>query len=166
MIDRAVSDRISYLVRREALCLDRRRWDEWTAMYSEDAVFWVPAWKDVDTPTEDPESEISLIYLRGRASLADRVWRLKSGMSIASETPLRTAHIVGPPVVEQDEDGAIGANCAWTCFTYDPNTHNEANNFGLYEYTFTNAGDELLISKKRVILLNERVATLLDVYCV
>ena len=34
------------LLFREALCLDTRRWDDWLALYDEDATFWMPAWTD------------------------------------------------------------------------------------------------------------------------
>jgi len=82
------------LLYREALYLDERRWDDWLALYDEAAEFWVPAWKSEDQPTDDPSSEVSLVYAARRSELEDRVWRVRSGQSIAS-TPLpRTAHIV------------------------------------------------------------------------
>ena len=31
---------------REALYLDTQRWDDWLALYEEDATFWMPAWTD------------------------------------------------------------------------------------------------------------------------
>ena len=39
------------------------------------------------TPTDDPDRELSLIYYRGRANLEDRVWRARSGQSVASTAP-------------------------------------------------------------------------------
>ena len=47
---------------REARLLDDRQWDDWLACYSPKAEFWMPAWDDHDTLTEDPQREISLIY--------------------------------------------------------------------------------------------------------
>ena len=62
-------------------------WDDWLALYTEDAEFWVPTWRDEHQLTEDPARELSFIYLQGRALLAERVFRITSGRSAAS-TPL------------------------------------------------------------------------------
>ena len=58
---------------REARLLDDRQWDDWLECYSPDAEFWMPAWDDHDTLTQDPQSEISLIYYPSRDGLEDRV---------------------------------------------------------------------------------------------
>ena len=44
----------------EARCLDDKDWDGWLAHYAPTATFWMPAWDDNDTLTEDPQREISL----------------------------------------------------------------------------------------------------------
>ena len=51
---------------REARYLDDAQWDQWLELYSADASFWMPAWDDNDTLTEDPQSEISLIWYGNR----------------------------------------------------------------------------------------------------
>ena len=60
---------------REARYLDDAQWDQWLELYSADASFWMPAWDDNDTLTEDPQSEISLIWYGNRGGLEDRVFR-------------------------------------------------------------------------------------------
>ena len=82
------------LLYREARCLDERRWDEWLALYDDEAEFWVPAWKGEHDPTDDPLREVSLIYAATRRALEERVWRVRSGQSIASMPLPRTAHAV------------------------------------------------------------------------
>ena len=59
--------------------LDERRWDDWLGLYHEQAEFWVPAWRDEDEATEDPENEIALIYILSRVQLEERLSRLRSG---------------------------------------------------------------------------------------
>ena len=44
------------LLYREAHYLDTQRWDDWLALYREDAEFWMPAWKDAHALTESPDS--------------------------------------------------------------------------------------------------------------
>ena len=46
----------------EGMYLDERDWDPWLNLYAHDAVYWVPAWCDEDTETNDPTTEISQIY--------------------------------------------------------------------------------------------------------
>ena len=58
---------------REARLLDDRCWDEWLGCYARSAVFWMPAWDDDDALTQDPQSQLSLIYYPNRDGLEDRV---------------------------------------------------------------------------------------------
>lgn len=166
MSGEGVKAKIADLVAREALYLDRARWDEWLELYDEEAVFWVPAWIDETTQTGDPDTAMSLIYHKGRASLADRIWRIKSSMSLASTPPLRTAHVVGRPVFEGGDADTSYATCAWSCFVYNATRHTQQTNFGLYEYAFAIDRAEPAIRSKKIVLMNERVASILDVHCV
>ena len=57
----------------EARALDDRHFDEWINFYHPDCPFWMPAWDDYDTLTEDPANEMSLIYYPNRGGIEDRV---------------------------------------------------------------------------------------------
>ena len=71
----------------EARLLDDRKFEEWLECYSEDAEYWMPSW-DVDgTLTQDPQSEISLIYYPNRGGLEDRVFRIRTERSSATSIP-------------------------------------------------------------------------------
>ena len=69
---------------REARYLDDGQWDQWLELYAADASFWMPCWDDNDTLTEDPQSEISLIWYGNRGGLEDRVFRIKTERSSAT----------------------------------------------------------------------------------
>ena len=88
----------------EALHLDAQRWDEWLGLFTEDAVFWLPAWTDEHRLSTSPDHELSLIYCAARAGLEDRVWRVRSGLSVASKPLPRTSHAVTNCVVTPDPD--------------------------------------------------------------
>ena len=77
-------DRLLDFLYREARLLDDRQWDEWLACYSPKVEYWMPAWDDHDTLTEDPQREISLIYYPSRDGLEDRIFRIKTERSSAS----------------------------------------------------------------------------------
>ena len=53
---------------REARYLDDRDWDAWLSLYAHDAEFWMPAWDDDDTLTEDPQTRnfADLVWQQGR----------------------------------------------------------------------------------------------------
>ena len=52
--DNGLKQDVSDLIYREATLLDRHRWDEWIQLYTEDAVYWVPAWAKVTKYRVDP----------------------------------------------------------------------------------------------------------------
>ena len=59
------------LLYREAHFLDTRLWDDWLGLYTRDAVFWMPSWRNESETTDDPDTELSLIYYAGRANLEE-----------------------------------------------------------------------------------------------
>src|SRR5271155_2080667 len=63
---------------REARHLDKREWDAWVSMYREDAVYWLPAWRDEYETTTDPQTEVSLWVHSKRLGLAYRIARCES----------------------------------------------------------------------------------------
>ena len=76
---------------REARLLDDRQWDAWLECYAEDVTYWMPAWDDDDQLTDDPQSQISLMYYANRCGLEDRVFRIKTERSGASTPEPRTS---------------------------------------------------------------------------
>ncbi len=153
------------LLVREALLLDQRRWDDWLAMYDPAAVFWVPSWRDDEQLVEDPDKEVSLIYHEGRAALEDRVWRLQSGRSAASTPILRTSHSVTGAVLE-GEPQAPTVFASWTCHVYDPKHRKQHVFFGRYEMHYAADGESWRIARKKIVLLNDYIPTMIDFYCI
>ena len=84
---------ISAFLYREARHLDDREFEEWLQLYAPDCEYWMPAWDDDDQLTEDPHSQISLIYYPNRNGLEDRALRIRqyedffnvSGMGTADD---------------------------------------------------------------------------------
>ena len=91
---------VSELIFWEATLLDRRRWEEWIELYTEDAVFWVPSWVDEENTTDDPETQLNLMYFRSRSGIEDRVFRIESRDSYASLPLDRTVHLVGNVLID------------------------------------------------------------------
>ena len=105
-------DTVRDFLYREARYLDDGQWDQWLELYAADASFWMPAWDDHDTLTEDPQSEISLIWYGNRGGLEDRVFRIKTERSSATIPDTRTSHNLSN--IEIVEQGEGNAGCAST----------------------------------------------------
>src|SRR5947209_20464992 len=71
-------------VYREARLADEARYAEWHALWTDDAVYWVPATTD---PAADPDKHLSHIY-DNRARLDTRAKRLQTGHRYSQE-PVR-----------------------------------------------------------------------------
>jgi len=152
---------------REAHYLDAQRWDDWLALYREDAEFWMPVWKDAHTLTASPDREVSLIYYSARAGLEDRVWRVRSGLSVASLTLPRTAHAVsGILLADGAPGGMLELRSTWTCHVYDVERATQHVFFGRYEHRLRRESGGWLIAAKKIVLLNDRIPTMIDFYCV
>ena len=151
---------------REALLLDRLDFDPWLALYTSDCLFWMPAWRDDGTQTEDPDRELSLIFYRGRRNLEDRVWRISSGQSVAS-TPLpRSVHAVTNVLVERSSGEAADVCASFAVHLFDVRAERTHVFFGRYEYRLVRSGEDWRIATKKVLLLNDVIPTVVDIYLV
>lgn len=146
----------------EARALDERRWNDWLAFYAEDVEFWMPSWDDDDTLTTDPNNEVSLIYYACKQGLEDRVFRIETERSSATIPDTRTGHAISNAEVLSREEGEIRVRFNWTThsFRYDlVDTY-----FGTSEYTLDVRGSQPLITRKYVVLKNDHIHHVLDIY--
>lgn len=152
----------------EAMLLDEQDWDAWLALYEEDAEFWMPAWKSESQPTEDPMRELSLIYYAGRSGLEDRVQRIRSGKSVASTPLRRTAHMVGNVMLADAsaDGGMLSVKSSFNVHVYDTRAKTQHVFFGRTTHGLVRRDGALRIRRKKVILANDCIPTMLDIYCV
>ncbi len=149
---------------REGLLLDRLDFDPWLALYTSDCLFWMPAWRDDGTQTDNPDRELSLIYYRGRRNLEDRVQRIRSGFSVASAVMPRVAHMVGGVQVQEAQDGAVRLDSSFITHVHDVRSRTSHAYFGRYEHELVLQDSVWKISQKIIRLMNDVVPTMLDVY--
>jgi 3-phenylpropionate/cinnamic acid dioxygenase small subunit len=154
------------LLFREALHLDRGEWDAWLALYEQDCEFWMPAWRDETTPTSDPDTELSLIYYRGRRNLEDRVWRLRSGTSVASSPLPRVVHSITNVVVTASDVDQSEITASFAVHLFDARSRRSHVFFGRYEYVVRCSGAEWRIARKKIFLLNDIIPTVVDFYSI
>ena len=150
---------------REARLLDERQFDDWLQCYHPDSEFWMPAWDVDDRLTEDPQNEISLIYYDNRGGIEDRVFRIKTDRSSATSLPEpRTGHnITNIEIVEHDGD-QVRVRFNWFTLYFRYNTTDTY--FGTSFYTIDLAGEAPVIMKKKVVLKNDYIHHVVDVYMI
>ena len=156
-------DALRSFLYREARLLDDKDWDAWVSLYRPDAQFWMPAWDDDGTLVTDPDRDISLIYYADRSGLEDRVFRIKTGRSSATSLPeSRTSHnLSNIEILEQNAD-TCSVRFNWVTFSFryrETDTY-----FGSSFYTLDTAGECPLIATKKVVLKNDYIHQVVDIY--
>lgn len=149
---------------REAHYVDTRQWDAWLALFEEGAEYWIPSWDSEHEYVSDPHDQVSLMYYPDRTGLEDRVFRIRTERSAAS-TPLpRTCHLVSNVLVAELPDGTLEVTANWVThsFRFGAASHF----FGRYEYLLAPSEVSWRIRKKKVLVYNDTIPTVLDVYSV
>lgn len=163
-IEHRVNEIIHELLLEEADCLDERRWQDWLALYTEDAVYWAPSWDDDHVLIDDPKGEISLIYCGNRARMADRVWRIESGLSSSLIRLPRTRHFVTNVRVRSvsADEAVVTANFQVNTFKHEEKRTDMF--FGHYKYTLVRQGDAWLIREKYIVVCNDIIPRQMDIF--
>ena len=158
----ATLENIAQFLYREARFLDDEQWDEWLSCYSPEASFWMPAWDDDDQLTEDPQSEISLIYYPNRQGLEDRVFRIKTERSSATMPDTRTSHnISNIEIIERDGD-KVTVRFNWNTLSF--RYKNSYSYFGMSRYVIDFSATQPQILNKYVVLKNDYINQVIDIY--
>lgn len=147
---------------REARLLDDRQWDEWLTCYAPDVTYWMPAWDDDDRITEDPQSQISLIYYPDRDGLEDRVFRIKTERSGASTPEPRTSHNVTNVEVLAERPDAVDLRYNFHTLSHRYKVTDQF--FGTVFATLCEADGQILIASKKIVLKNDYIRQVIDVY--
>ena len=123
----------------------------------------MPAWDDDDTLSTDPQREISLIWYGNRGGLEDRVFRIRTDRSSATSLPEpRTGHNITNVEIVGDNGDTVDVRFNWFTlyFRYDTvDTY-----FGTSYYTLDVSGNRPLIKRKKVVLKNDYIHHVVDIY--
>lgn len=155
---------IDEFLSREAHYVDTQQWDAWLALFEEGAEYWIPSWDSEHEYAEDPHQGVSLMYYPDRTGLEDRVFRIRTERSAASTPMPRTCHLVSNPMIGELPDGnlEVAANWVTHLFRFGAASHF----FGRYEYLLAPSDGSWRIRKKKVLVYNDTIPTVLDIYSV
>ncbi len=161
-VTKADYDAICAFLFREARYLDDRDWEPWLALYAPDAEYWMPAWDDDDSLTEDPQSEISLIYYPDRNGLEDRVFRIKTERSSASMPEPRTNHMITNVEVLAEQAGSVDVR--YNFHTLSHRYKQTDHFFGTAFVTLRPVDGSFKIARKKIVLKNDYIRQVIDIY--
>ncbi|MFF1387476.1 benzoate 1,2-dioxygenase small subunit [Rhodococcus erythropolis] len=148
---------------REARYLDDREFEKWIECYHPDSEYWMPAWADDGELTTDPAAEISLIYYPNRGGIEDRVFRIRTDRSSATSLPEpRTGHNITNVEVIEERGFVVDVRFNWFTLYFRYNTVDTY--FGTSHYTIDFSGEQPLIMKKKVVLKNDYIHHVVDIY--
>ena len=85
---------------------DEHRYDEWEALWADQAVYWVPAGDD----NYDPREKTSIIY-DNRSRIRTRVKQLKTGKRYSQEPPSRMSRVISNIRLEEETEDTISVRC-------------------------------------------------------
>jgi benzoate/toluate 1,2-dioxygenase beta subunit len=148
---------------KEARHLDDREWDSWLDMYAPEVQYWMPSWDDDDQLTEDPQSEISLIYYPNRNGLEDRVFRIKTERSSASMPEPRTNHMISNVEILADRGDSLDVRYNFHTLSHRYKVTDHF--FGSIHLTLKVISEgSFQITRKKIVLKNDYISQVIDIY--
>ncbi len=166
------STEASEFLYREAWCLDNKHWEDWLALYADDAVYWAPAMVGDEGWTDDPDNDVSLMYM-DKAGLEARIFRIEGKDSYATDPMPHTAHLVSNVLIHGEKDGGgtdagdtnglVRVSATWLVHSY-MRVRGGTMRGGLYEYALRETADGLQIVQKKIFIHDDRIVGPIDVY--
>jgi 3-phenylpropionate/cinnamic acid dioxygenase small subunit len=131
----------------EARLLDEGKFDDWLALFTPEAWYWVPS----ETDQADPVETVSLIY-DDRRLLETRVRRLASPRMYSQEPRSRTSRIVTNVTVEEADRNSATVRSKFMMIEY--RREQQRLFAGTMIHRLVQADGRIMIAWKRVNLVN------------
>ena len=138
---------VEQFIYREARLQDEHEYDAWEALWTDDAIYWVPSGAD----DIDPTTTMSIIFDK-RSRIGTRIKQLHTGKRHAQTPPSKLRHLLtNIELLESDDDDiAVGANF----LVYESRERGVTLWAGRTEWTLRRVDGELKIARKKVMLVN------------
>jgi 3-phenylpropionate/cinnamic acid dioxygenase small subunit len=139
--------RCEQFLQHEARLLDEGKFDEWLALFTPEAWYWVPS----EPEQADPAETVSLIY-DDRRLLETRVRRLASPRMYSQEPRSRTSRIVTNVTIEEADRSSCTVRSKFMMIEYRREQQRLFGGTALHHLVL--AGGRIMIASKRVDLVN------------
>ncbi|WBY03035.1 aromatic-ring-hydroxylating dioxygenase subunit beta [Ramlibacter tataouinensis] len=138
---------ISQFLFREARLQDEHRYEEWERLWTDDAIYWVPA----NGEGGDPEQVMSIIY-DNRSRIGVRVRQFLTGKRFSQTPTSRLRRVIGNVEVlgEDGDEVRVGANM----LVYESHRRGQVTWAARNQYLLRRTPDGWRMARKQVNLVN------------
>jgi len=138
---------IEQFLYREARLQDDHEYDAWEALWTDDAIYWIPANGD----DIDPTTQMSIIF-DNRSRIALRVKQFHTGKRHSQTPPSRLRRLISNVELlsEDGDEVVVGANFV----VYESRERGVNPWAGRYEYTLRRVDGDFKMARKKVILVD------------
>jgi benzoate/toluate 1,2-dioxygenase beta subunit len=138
---------------REARLLDTQQFEEWLELFTDDAVYWVPAGRD----NIDPKKHISIIY-DDKAAMRTRVKRLRSGLAYAQDPASKVNRLISNVELLSFDESSKTQNVTCMMLLVELARHRQTMHTARCEFALvSNEGSWRVRSKKVNLLKNNEI---------
>lgn len=141
---------------------DDKDWKSYLEDFDENLEFHVPQWKSELQYTTNPKREMSLIYYSNRGGLEDRIFRVETEKSSSAYPLPRTLHQISNIRIVAIDGDEIHVEAGWDTSYVRMEVTNRF--FGSVKYHIKKYDADFKIHYKQVILMNDKINSVLDFY--
>ena len=138
---------VEQFIYREGRLADDHEYDAWEALWTDDAVYWVPA-SEADV---DPTKRMSIIF-DNRSRISTRIKQLHTGKRHAQTPESRLRRLITNIELLGEEDGDVIATANF--LVVESRERGIENWAGRYEYRLRRTEEGLRMARKTAVLVN------------
>lgn len=153
-LDESLLTEVTQFIYREARLQDTHQYDAWEALWTDDAIYWVPAG---GATGGDPDENMSIIY-DNRSRIALRVRQFHTGKRYTQIPQSSLVRVVSNIEITERNDGEVRVSCA--AIVYESTRRGEVLWPSRNEYLLRNVGGEWKMALKKVVLAHNDKALL------
>lgn len=146
-VDDTLLRRVEAFIYREARLQDEHRFEDWEALWTDDAIYWLPANGD----DIDPEQQMSIIY-DNRSRIGVRVRQLLTGKRYTQEPRSRIRHFVSNIEILSRDGADIAVGC--NVMVFETTMRGDTIWAARTEYVLREEAGALKMARKKVALVN------------
>jgi 3-phenylpropionate/cinnamic acid dioxygenase small subunit len=151
VVSEAERHAVTEFLYQEARLADEARYAEWLALWTDDAIYWVPASTDPDV---DPQKHLSHIY-DNRTRLETRVKLLQTGHRYSQEPPSLMRRLISNIEIVRAKDGDLVAGSNFILAELSIQAKHETHWWvGRTTHRLRHLEGHLRMSVKKVVLIN------------
>ncbi|MEU6375787.1 aromatic-ring-hydroxylating dioxygenase subunit beta [Streptomyces sp. NPDC046909] len=143
---------VAQFVYREARLADESDYDAWEALWTDDALYWVPA----NGADSDPETSVAVIY-DNRSRISTRLNQARTGKRYAQSPPSNLRRVIGNIELlggRANPSGGIDLEAGANFIAYESRARGNAIWGGRVTYRLRRVDGEIRLAYKKVVLVD------------